>query len=400
MNDRLRDPSLLAPQASDLLRLYRPGANLFASPHRSVLTQGRHAVLTTAANGTLCAQANALLGQVKAEGHVRPLLIGAVPFQPGAPVQLSVPEGVVWGWGVEGLGAASLGPPLPRLVGKVAFAPTPEDYRAHVAQALAQMQAGRLDKVVLSRSLTIEARIDIARLMRRLAAGNTRGYTFAIDLPGSDDEHRALVGASPELLVARHGQSVTSHPLAGSIPRSPDAAEDQRRAQGLLRSAKDHREHAMVVDEVARALRPLCSKLRVPDQPALVSTSTMWHLGTEISGTVIDPSVTSLQLALALHPTPAVCGQPTHAARDFINEVEGFDRGLFAGLVGWCDGDGDGEWAVTIRCAEVGPRSATLYAGAGIVAGSEPALELAETTAKLRTMLRAMELESLLGDAA
>jgi isochorismate synthase len=399
MNDRLRDPSLLAPQATDLLRLYRPGANLFASPHRSVLTQGRHAVLTTAASSTLCTQAHALLQQVKAEGHVRPLLIGAVPFQPDAPARLSVPEGVVWGLGVEGLGALASSPPPPRLVGKVSFAPTPDDYQAHVTHALAQMQVGTLDKVVLSRSLTIEAQIDVARLMRRLAASNTRGYTFAIDLPGSHDGHRALVGASPELLVARHGQGVTSHPLAGSIPRSPDMAEDQRRAQGLLRSAKDHREHAMVVDQVARALRPLCGKLHVPEQPSLVSTTTMWHLGTEITGTVIDPSVTSLQLALALHPTPAVCGQPTQAARDFINQVEGFDRGLFTGLVGWCDGDGDGEWAVTIRCAEVGPRGATLYAGAGIVAGSQPASELAETSAKLRTMLRAMELESLLGDA-
>lgn len=399
MNDRLRAPALLAPQATDLLRLYRPGANLFASPHRSVLTQGCHAVLPDGPADTLGARAHQLLDEVGQEGQVRPLLIGAVPFKPDLPARLLVPEGLVWGWGVEGLCAPDTAA-SPCLVGKVSMAPSPADYQANVAHALRRFQNGTLDKVVLARTVSVEARIDVARLMQRLAYGNQRGYTFAIDLPSANEHHRTLVGASPELLVARHGRRVSSHPLAGSIPRSANPAEDQQRAQALLLSAKDHREHALVVDQVARALRPLCDKLDVPAQPSLVSTPTMWHLGTEISGTVADPSVTSLQLALALHPTPAVCGHPTAQARTFIDEVEGFERGFFTGLVGWCDGDGDGEWAVTIRCAEVGAQSARLYAGAGIVAGSDPALELAETSAKLRTMLRAMGLESLLGDEA
>lgn len=257
-----------------------------------------------------------------------------------------------------------------------------------------------LKKVVLSRSLTLDARLDLAALLRRLAGRNLLGYTFAIDLADAPGQRRTLIGASPELLLARYGRQVVSHPLAGSIPRSADAAEDQRRAEGLLRSGKDRHEHALVVDAVAAALRPFCRQLQVPTAPTLLATPTMWHLGTEVRGELADPATTALTLALALHPTPAVCGHPTAGARDFIAEVEGFDRRFFAGLVGWCDAAGDGEWAVTLRCAEVGEHSATLYAGAGIVAGSEPALELLETSAKLRTMLGAMDLESVLEQAA
>ncbi|NUP81508.1 MAG: isochorismate synthase, partial [Nonomuraea sp.] len=172
--------------------------------------------------------------------------------------------------------------------------------------------------------------------------------------------------------------------------RSADPAEDRRRAAALAASAKDLREHRLVVADVADALAPYCAGLRVPATPELTSTEAMWHLSTRITGTLRDPDVRALTLAAALHPTPAVCGTPEPGARRVIEALEPFDRGFYAGLAGWTDAAGDGEWAVAIRCAEVAEHTLRLYAGAGIVTGSDPDAELAETSAKFRTMLRAL----------
>ncbi len=408
MNDRIRDFALLAPHAGDLLRLYRPGASVYASPRRSLIAQGTHVALPHGPAATLAQRASQLLADVKRDDSARPVLMGAVPFCADNPARLFVPEGVVFGLGVEGQPPQRLKAAPPRRAEALRPVPTPAGYRRNVQQALARIEAGGFDKVVLSRSLTVAAAIDRPTLLKRLMARNPVGHTFAIDLadgpsdgPARTHSHtpaRTLMGASPELLLSRSGLHIGSHPLAGSIPRGSNDADDQRRAQGLLRSAKDLREHAFVVDAVAAALRPFCRTLNVPAAPSLVATPTLWHLGTHIVGELADASVGSLDLAMALHPTPAVCGHPVQAARRFISDTEGFARGFFAGLVGWCDGNGDGEWAVTIRCAEVDAQSATLYAGAGIVAGSDPDAELAETTAKLRTLLQAMDLDGMTED--
>ncbi len=143
---------------------------------------------------------------------------------------------------------------------------------------------------------------------------------------------------------------------------------------------------------MAEALRPYCRTLSAPTRPRLVSTPTMWHLGTTITGELADPDVTALHLAAALHPTPAICGTPTDSARRLVTELERFDRGYYAGAVGWTNADGDGEWAVSIRCAEVAEHSLRLYAGGGIVPESDPEAELEETSAKFATLLRAMGL--------
>lgn len=390
------DLGLAAPLADDLLRLYPASGSLFASPRRSMLTLGRHASVPGGPAATLARRAKALLDQVQAERAVRPLLLGAIPFSPDAGANLFVPEGAVFGEGVAGQSPKAQAVPAVRREASVNAVPSPQRYRDNVASALARIGDGGLEKVVLSRSLHIQADVAVPALLRRLATRNPHGYTFAVELADVGQERRTLVGASPELLLSRQGLKVVSKPLAGSTPRSTDAVEDARRADSLFNSEKDRREHQVVVEAVAQALRPFCRQVRVPSAPSLVSTPSMWHLATEISGDLIDPSASSLQLALALHPTPAVCGHPTAEARAFIESVEGFDRGFFTGLVGWCDASGDGEWAVTIRCAELSDHSATLYAGAGIVAGSVPSMELAETSAKLRTMLNAMELESVL----
>ncbi|WP_374351950.1 isochorismate synthase MenF [Chitinimonas sp.] len=386
MNDRIH--RFAAPLAvDDLLGQYQAGSSFFASSSQAMLAQGVRASLPACASNRLAAAAASLLADACRDGVRAPRLIGAVPFRPDAPARLILPEHTLLTARGDMLPATAAA--VNTVASRTAMAPAPQRYRDNVASALAAIAKGRFDKVVLSRSLTLQARIDVQALLRQLYQANTQAYRFAVAL----DDGRSLLGASPELLLARRGRMVSSRPLAGSIARSSDPQEDQRRAAALLRSAKDRREHALVVDAVAEALRPFCRSLQVPAEPELHATPTMWHLASAVHGELADPAHSSLALALALHPTPAVCGHPTEAAQDFIAEVEGFDRGYFTGLVGWCDAEGDGEWAVTIRCAELGLDSATLYAGAGIVAGSEPALELAETSAKLRTMLLAMGLD-------
>src|SRR5690606_6763650 len=215
---------------------------------------------------------------------------------------------------------------------------------------------------------------------------------FAVDLSPSGRTGAALIGATPELLVARRGETVTLRPLAGSMPRLADQQADAAQAAGLLASAKNREEHSYVVDWLAGILAPLCAELDIPDAPRLVRTHDVWHLATPITGRLRDPSVTALDLAVLLHPTPAVCGTPTAAALEAITRDEG-DRGFYGGAVGWCDAGGDGAWLVAIRCAELSAdrRSLRAYAGGGIVAASQPREELDETTAKLRTFLGALD---------
>lgn len=319
-----------------------------------------------------------------------PCAVGAVPFDVARGVRLVVPERVLL---AGPLPRRRTGEPSERPVGSVRLVETIPDattYRKGVRESLARMESGRLSKVVLSRCLRVvsDAAVDIGRLVRRTAYANADGYTFAVAL-----ESATLVGASPELLVSRRRRRVVAHPLAGSRPRGRDAGEDARYAAELLASPKDRREHALVVEEVVRTLRPLCRYLTVPAEPSLLATPTLWHLATRIEGELDDGSVTSLALALHLHPTPAVCGSPRERARDVIRELEPYDRGFYTGTVGWCDADGDGEWVVAIRCAEIAGRHIRMFAGAGIVTGSREEEEWRETEVKLRTMLQAFGLE-------
>ncbi len=383
-----------------LLPAFRDGDSLFVSAGAHLHARGvRHALRQSVSEGLIEAARQAL---TDAGGERRFLpLIGAVPFSPEDAACLWIPEQIVLA-----PGRSPSPPPIDSRRGiAVALAPRmqpvpePQHYRRNVADALARIADGTLEKVVMSRSLQISSEVSIPALLGALRARNPNGYTFAMDLACAGTQGRSLVGSSPELLLSKRGGRIVSNPLAGSIPRAADPLEDQQRAQALLVSAKDRHEHAYVVDAVARTLRPWCSELEVPAAPSLLATPTMWHLSTEIGGRLHDANASALEIALALHPTPAVCGHPCTEARALIERIEGFPRGLFTGLVGWCDAQGDGEWAVSIRCAEVGRDGATLYAGAGIVAGSDPDAELAETTAKMATMLQAIGLAPTLEGA-
>lgn len=387
MGDRPHQGFFSSVGLDSVLQLYRPGMSFFGSAQGAVLASGE----------VECTTVGALRSKLAGYCGALPVL-AAVPFDVRGMAHVLAPDQACLLKQGGDVPKAVFSTQNEQTVQRAACLrgqePSPLVYQQNVAMALENIRAHVFDKVVLARSLMIEADMDLKSLLSRMLLANPTGYTFAFELGA--DRPRTLIGASPELLLAKRGRTLMSNPLAGSIPHAADPLEDAERAQGLLRSEKDLREHALVVDAVVKALRPHCLSMDVPQGPALLSTPTMWHLSTEIRAELRNPYASSLDLALALHPTPAVCGYPEQAARDFILEHEGFERGLFTGLVGWSGAGGDGEWAITIRCAEVEEGHAKLYAGAGIVEGSDPALELAETSAKLRTMLRLMGLESVL----
>jgi menaquinone-specific isochorismate synthase len=262
------------------------------------------------------------------------------------------------------------------------------DWELAVAAAVGRIQAGHLRKVVLARDLyaTASTDIDARLLLHQLAGRYPECYTFAC---------AGLVGATPELLIRRQDTDISSLVLAGTVPRGRDAAEDATLGASLLSSAKDIEEHEYAVASVRTALARLCDELVVDSRPSLLRLANVQHLATGISGRLAQGTDghehSVLALAAALHPPGAVCGTPTEAAMELIRELEGMDRGRYAGPVGWIDARGNGEWGIALRCAEIdGPR-ARLFAGGGIVAGSDPAAELAETQAKFSVMQFALE---------
>lgn len=372
------------------------GPFFFSSPHGSVEAHGEFDTLE--ASGTdpaaLAHRALSELRRCRSSNASASVLVGAVPLAieharllvPQRATRLPAPSS----------SRSSTAAPLPARQ-RASKPPAPADpaFCDAVRAALAAIEAGALRKVVLSRMLerTLPVAPDRESVLSALRKLEPQAFVFSLDLgqePGQP--RRALVGASPELLVARRGSLVTSQPLAGSIRRSPDPEEDRKRAAGLLRSEKDRHEHQLVVAQVRAALEPYTTELKHEPAPQLVATSSMWHLGTQFHGS-LRGDASSLELALALHPTPAVCGSPTTAAHRFLLEHEAFDRGYFSGALGYMDESGDGEWAIAIRCAELCGARARLYAGAGVVAGSDPAQELAETQGKMQLMLHVLGLE-------
>ncbi|MGO8726656.1 MAG: isochorismate synthase MenF [Streptosporangiaceae bacterium] len=255
-----------------------------------------------------------------------------------------------------------------------------------VAEAVAAIKAGGLRKVVLARDVfgTADEPIDARVLLRRLAGRYPDCFTFACD---------GMIGATPELLISRDGQQVSALVLGGTLPRGADQAHDDALGAELLASAKNNEEHAYAVVSIREALQPLCETLEVEPRPALLKFPNLQHLGTRVRGTLAGGGTpkSALALAAAVHPPAAVCGTPTGAALELIRELEHMDRERYAGPVGWMDAEGNGEWGIAIRCAQLSGRTARLFAGCGIVAGSQPAAELAETLVKFQPMRGALE---------
>jgi len=252
-------------------------------------------------------------------------------------------------------------------------------WSAVVARAVARINAGEMDKVVLARDLAVDPRWLLQRLVERY--DNT--WVFAVD---------RLVGATPEMLVKLEKGLVTSRVLAGTIRRTGDDERDLALAASLARSSKDLEEHEYAVRSVAEALAPHCSSINVPESPFVLHLSNVMHLATDVAGVLTDRA-TSLALAASLHPSAAVCGTPTPIADAAIGELEQMDRGRYAGPVGWMDAAGDGEWGIALRCGVIDANDPTrmrLFAGCGIVAGSDPDSELAESDAKFVPMRDAL----------
>ncbi len=294
-------------------------------------------------------------------------------------------DGAAWVTSIDGaLPDIAADPVQP--VGRVRWsdgALSADRYEAAVAHAVGRIRGHELDKVVLARDLLAiaEEDIDVRALLAPLARRYPSCWTFTVD---------GLVGATPELLVRRTDDHVVSRVLAGTIERGADAVTDARHASELWSSPKDRAEHDMAVRSVADSLGPFCADLVVPRAPEIVRLANVQHLQTDVTGR-LNNGETALELAAALHPTAAVCGTPTGAAREMIRELEQLDRGRYAGPVGWVDGRGDGAFGIALRCAEVQGTQVRLFAGAGIVSGSVPQDELAETQQKLVAMRDALE---------
>jgi menaquinone-specific isochorismate synthase len=266
--------------------------------------------------------------------------------------------------------------------------PAPQWEQA-VAQAVAAIKGQKLRKVVLAQDqfATAAAPIDARVLLTRLAARYPDCYTFACD---------GLVGATPELLIRRDGSEVTALVLAGTAPRGGTPAEDEALGAALLADAKNTEEHVYAVASMRESLGPLCEALDIEPYPALLKLPNLQHLGTRMRGSLRSAgskagAKSALALAAAVHPTAAVCGTPAGAAMELIRELEQMDRERYAGPVGWVDANGNGEWCIALRCAQLSGNTARLFAGCGIVAGSEPSAELAEAQVKFRPMRTALE---------
>lgn len=347
---------------------------------------------TLVADGVRARYGDLRAAQAALRSGTVPILLGALPFDVSRPAALVSPGAVAR---PDALPDWPTGPVPPVRI--TANLPGLDEYRARISRARDQLAApdSSLCKVVLARALRLaaDAPLDARMILSRLAAADPAAYGFLVDLTPAGDDYAgaALVGASPELLVARSGNRVVCQPFAGSARRATDPEADAANGAALAASAKDRHEHQLVIDAMRVALEPLCDELSIAPEPQLSRTAAVWHLCTPITGRLRDTSTTAIDLALALHPTPAVGGVPTQAAAELIGELEG-DRGFYAGAVGWCDAAGDGHWVVSIRCAQLSAdrRTAVARAGGGIVAESDPDDEVDETTTKFATILNAL----------
>lgn len=324
-----------------------------------------------------------------------PIAIGALPFAAGGGATLTIPE-VLWGSDADGNqwrttitpdGADPVSAPMPRIASpgdhELTGVISEDEWCDRVAAARDELRNGAARKVVLARALLVSASGPISRLdmLERLS----RSYPDCLLFLTPE-----LVGASPELLVARDGFAVRSHPMAGTVRRSPDPEVDAGLVASLLASTKDRIEHQITIDRVHETLLPYCSYLDAEPEPSVTTLTNVHHLSSLVEGRLARPAASVLELVEALHPTPAVCGEPRESALALIDRYDGFDRGCYAGPIGWVDRNGNGEWAVGIRSAEVAGSTARLFAGVGVVADSDPRAELDETMMKFEPMLEAL----------
>jgi menaquinone-specific isochorismate synthase len=332
-------------------------------------------------------------------GGTGPILFTSFAFDENQPSKLIIPQIVIGqkngkSW-ITWIGETSQ-PEISQLKNSVASGEikwqsgsiSEEKWRNQVAVAIKSINDGELEKVVLARDLTATSTsaIDARQLLKRLEIEYPSTWLFLVD---------GLVGATPELLVRLSKSLVTSRVLAGTIRKTGDEDRDLTLAASLAKSSKDLEEHEYAVRSVADALAPFCSSTNVPDSPFVLHLSNVMHLATDVTGVLNDSAKPTdiFTLISELHPSAAVCGTPTKKASELITELEQMNRGRYAGPVGWIDIHGDGEIAIALRCGQISQNQLKIqiYAGCGVVAGSDPEKEFAESQAKLMPMRTALE---------
>lgn len=363
---------------------------LFSSAFRSLYADGVFKTLTGPASdpAALCQDVAQAFKQARHAGITHPIVVGSIPFDVSQPSSLYIPQACHFLSRDAFKQKLDAAPQKPLSVVARQHHPEREAFLSMVKSAVQAIHQGELQKIVLSRiqSLQVEEPLDTIALLATLAEQNPNGYYFHHPLA----ENRRLFGASPELLLRQEASSIWTTPLAGTTRRGADEQEDRVNRDRLLASRKDRHEHQLVIDEIRHLLAGHCSSLNIPQQPELLRTPNLWHLASPIAGRLKTDNSQSLALACLLHPTPALCGVPKEKAFRLIRELEPFDRGVFGGIVGWSDDEGNGEWAIAIRCGTSQQQDIQLYAGAGIVADSDPAAEWLEIEGKMRTMLSAL----------
>lgn len=337
--------------------------------------------------GERLAEISASLRSIERAPGAEPIAFVSVPFSPTRPILAIVPEVAIRQTGEQST-VTTIGDVDPDITVAtpcrndppskftLTSSRAPKEWRQSVEEAVRRLLDRELDKVVLARELILEADVPFSQVdvLSSLRRNYPSSYLFAID---------GFMGASPELLIEREDLDVRARPLAGTLPRTSEGS-------ALLHSPKDRAEHRFLSEMMRETLEPFCDELVVPASPEVVSLTNVHHLATPVRGTLRSGDTSVLDLVAALHPTPAVGGRPTAAAVALIDELEELDRGRYAGAVGWVDADGNGTFAVAIRCAQVDGHTAHLYAGCGIVAASNPERELEETHWKFQAMLSAL----------
>lgn len=397
-----RTRPLAADQVPDLLLVAGGDGVLFARSGTGFA--GRGTALRVARSDVSDALASVQRDDGVGGPGTGPVAFGALPFLPDAEAHLVVPEllvaidvdGRAWVTTVsaderdphEVLAAALADARRPAPSDgpssfTVAAARPPAEWEAAVADATARIRAGELDKVVLAREITVtaDAPISVPTVLLRLSQHYPGCFLYLVD---------GYCGATPELLVGRSGDVVRAQPMAGTKPRRGDPDADAVLAAELLASATYRQEHQVTIDAVHDTLLAFSSYVDYEPEPSVVPLANVVHLATQVEGRLSHPPASILELVAALHPTPAVCGRPRDAALAVIAELEDLDRGRYAGAVGWVDADGNGDWAVAIRGAEILGSTARVIAGNGMVGDSDPPTELIETRAKLQAMLSAI----------
>lgn len=375
-------------EEQQIINQYSQEDYLLSFPSRCILGKGKAIELTKVEQNGLpfSKRIESLLHKGTLNGMENPIVMGALPFHQQDKGTLVIPEEIQQSevhQTVDSLSSDNFSST------HIQSIPSGKEYAKAVEKIRKEIQQGKLEKAVLGRILQIDVdqQPNISQLVQNLITHNHDKYNFALNT-SEEGKEKTLIGASPELLISKKGSIVVSNPLAGSRPRQKDPEKDVLMAQELRHSEKDLHEHKLVVQSVMNALRPFCKELHVPEEPSVIHTETMWHLSTEIIGHLEDPFIQSIEIAENLHPTPAICGTPNNIALENIKQLESFNRDYFTGLIGWSDKNGDGEWAITIRCAEIEENTIRMFAGAGIVQDSVPEEEKNETAAKLQTMLR------------